>query len=88
MRADSELQQVGQDHLAYSVDIRRSIEAALERPARREAACVHIEVENGYARLSGTVRSWAAWRRIHDAAENTPGVRRLDDLIQITPDLG
>jgi osmotically-inducible protein OsmY len=96
MRAELELQEVvtgrvpgrqgRTDPGQCGADVRRSIETALECSAPREAAHVHVAVENGYATLSGSVCSWGTWRLVHETAEGTPGVRSVDDQIQIVPD--
>jgi hypothetical protein len=86
MSANTQLPQEDPSPLSEGQAIRRSIEVTLEHCARREAADVHVAFENGCAFLSGTVRSWAAWRLIHDAAEGTRGVLSVDDRIQIDPD--
>ena len=68
---------------AYAADIQRSIEAALERRAQREAARVRVDVRDGRAELSGTVHSWAEKEAVLGAARGTPGVRSVTDHIRI-----
>ncbi len=66
--------------------VRVAIEDALERRADREAKRIRIEVtEAGTVRLTGTVRSWAEKRAALAAARFTPGVRTVDDHIEINP---
>jgi osmotically-inducible protein OsmY len=64
-------------------DIRKAIEAALERRAEREARRVRIEVNNGIVALSGTVHSWAERQAVCSAARFTPGVRSVDDRLHV-----
>jgi osmotically-inducible protein OsmY len=65
--------------------VRKSIEAALERQAAREAKRVWFEVDEGVVKIFGTVRSWAEREAVIGAATGTPGVRRVEDKLQIEP---
>ena len=64
-------------------DIRKSIEAALERRAAREARRIELEIHEGHVILSGVVHSWAERRSVVGAAKKTPGVRSIDDRLRI-----
>jgi osmotically-inducible protein OsmY len=65
--------------------VRRSIEDALERQAEREARRVWLEVSDGTVKIFGTVRSWAEREAVIGAAKGTPGVRKVEDKLQIEP---
>jgi osmotically-inducible protein OsmY len=65
------------------LDIRKSIEAALERRALREARRINLEVHEGHVILTGAVHSWAERQSVVGAAKSTPGVRSVDDRLQI-----
>ncbi|HKU45114.1 MAG TPA: BON domain-containing protein [Polyangiales bacterium] len=69
-------------------DVQRSIEAALARRPLDEAVFVHVEVKDGCASLSGRVPSWAAWHAVHDAVQGMPGLRSVDDLLQVDAGIG
>jgi len=66
-----------------SMDIRKSIEAALERRALREARRIHLEIHEGHVVLTGKVHSWAERQSVVGAAKNTPGVRSVEDRLQV-----
>jgi osmotically-inducible protein OsmY len=65
--------------------VRKSIEAALERQAEREAKRVWFEIDAGVVKVFGTVHSWAEREAVIGAAKGTPGVRRVEDKLQIEP---
>ena len=65
--------------------MRKSIEAALERQAEREAKRVWFEIHDGVVKIVGTVHSWAEREAVIGAAKGTPGVRRVEDKLQIEP---
>jgi osmotically-inducible protein OsmY len=71
---------------ADAENVRRSIQAALERYAIREAKGISTSVQDGVVTLSGTVRSWQERRAVIGAAQGTRGVRRVEDDLRI--DLG
>lgn len=72
-------------HFVSSHDVKCSIEAALSRRLARELDHIQVEVEEGRARLSGSVPSWAERRAAVGAATATPGVRSVDDRLRIEP---
>ena len=59
----------------------RAIERALERRAERQARQIHVDVHDGIATLTGSVRSWAERRSVLGAARSTPGVRIVEDRL-------
>jgi osmotically-inducible protein OsmY len=65
-------------------DIARDIEAALGRNLHVNAEEVTVKVEDGKATLTGTVPSYYARERAHDAAAFTPGVLEVDNHIVVT----
>lgn len=70
-------------NMVRAEDLQRSIEEALARGPLHEPVLVHVEVRDGCASLSGRVHSWAAWHAVHDAVQGAPGVRSVDDLLQV-----
>jgi len=65
--------------------VHKSIEAALERQAEREAKRVWFEIDAGVVKVFGTVHSWAEKEAVIGAATGTPGVRRVEDKLRIEP---
>jgi osmotically-inducible protein OsmY len=66
--------------------IRDEIEEALERRAERDARDIQIEVDDaGVVSLSGHVHSWRDKRAVVGAASHAPGVKSLQDHLQIRP---
>ena len=66
-------------------DLRRSIEEALERQAKREARRIDLDVRDGRVSVSGVVHSWAERQAVVGAARGTPGVRSVDDHLSLEP---
>ena len=66
-------------------EVQKSIEAALERRAAREARRINLDVHEGKVILSGAVHSWAERQLVVGAAKGTPGVRIVDDRLRIEP---
>jgi len=66
-------------------EVQKSIEAALERRAAREARRINLDVHEGKVILSGAVHSWAERQSVVGAAKGTPGVRIVDDRLHIEP---
>jgi osmotically-inducible protein OsmY len=63
--------------------LRKTIEGALARQAEREARRIEIQVHDGVATLSGTVRSWAERSAVVNSAGFAPGVVRVEDKLRI-----
>jgi osmotically-inducible protein OsmY len=64
-----------------AAQLRKSIEAALERQIQREAQHLDIKTNDGVVTLSGTVHSWAEKEAIANVARFAPGVRKLDNQL-------
>jgi osmotically-inducible protein OsmY len=60
-----------------------TITQALARRAEREAERVEVDVDGDTVVLTGNVASWTERRAVVGAARGTPGVRRVDDRLQI-----
>jgi osmotically-inducible protein OsmY len=69
---------------AYARDVRDSIAKALERDAKIDADSLGVETLDGTAVLTGRVRSWAERDAAVAAAWAAPGVRDVDDRIEVT----
>jgi osmotically-inducible protein OsmY len=65
-------------------DIKRRIESALARNASSEANAVRVEVADGKVTLEGTVHSWFDRKVIEDSVWAAPGVRQVDDHLEVT----
>lgn len=70
---------------AVGADVRKAIEAALERRAEREARRIRVDVHDGTVTLSGDVHSWAERKSVLAAARFTPGVRAIEDRLRTQP---
>jgi osmotically-inducible protein OsmY len=66
-------------------DLRKSIQAALQRQAERESNAIDLDVENGHVVLRGVVRSWREREAVLGAVKGTPGVRNIDHTIRVDP---
>ena len=65
--------------------VRRSIEAALERRADREAERIQVDVKDGTASLTGRVHNWNEKQAVLGAAGFAPGVRKVEDHLRVDP---
>lgn len=65
--------------------LRKAIETALARQAEREARGVWFEIEDGAVKVRGRVHSWAERETVIGAARGTPGVRAVEDHLEIEP---
>jgi osmotically-inducible protein OsmY len=68
-----------------STDLRRTIQAALERRADREADGLRIDVVNGEVNLFGRVHSWPERKAIVGSIKNSRGVMKINDNLEIDP---
>jgi len=69
---------------AQASDIKRRIEAALERQAEIEADKVHVTVDGDKVKLTGKVRAWFERDIIERAAWAAPGVKAVEDQVTIS----
>jgi osmotically-inducible protein OsmY len=70
---------------ADPMQIKRDIEAALERQAEREAKRIEVSVQNGIVTLTGTVRSWGERSAVDRVAGFAPGIRGVADRLTVDP---
>jgi osmotically-inducible protein OsmY len=70
---------------AAPTDIKRKIEEAFRRSAEVDASRITVETEDGVVILRGTVRSWAGREEAERAAWAAPGVKRVENLIVVSP---
>ena len=70
---------------ANPVEIKRQIEAALERQTEREAKRLGVFVHDGVVTLTGTLRSWGERNAIERAVCHARGDRRVDDQTTVDP---
>jgi osmotically-inducible protein OsmY len=66
-------------------DVRRSIEAALERHAARHADKIVLQVKDGHVTINGVVHSWAEREAVVGAARGTPGVTDVQSHLRVEP---
>jgi osmotically-inducible protein OsmY len=64
-------------------EVRREVEAALERRAERAAQHIQITVQDGVVTISGPVHSWAEREAVLGAARYLPGVREVEDHLHL-----
>lgn len=64
-------------------DIKREIEAALQRSAEIDSNRVRVEVRDGGVVLTGTVRSWGERQRAEQAAWSAPGVSKVENQLAV-----
>ena len=70
---------------ADPVQLRNSIEQALERRAEREAERIRVTVEDGVVTLEGRVRTWPQRTAVLGAVSHAPGVREVKDHLSVNP---
>jgi osmotically-inducible protein OsmY len=66
-------------------EIKRKIEEAFRRSAEIDASRITVETDGDVVILKGTVRSWAEREEAERAAWSAPGVRKVEDLIVVSP---
>jgi osmotically-inducible protein OsmY len=64
-------------------DIKSRIEEALKRSAELDARRITVSTEGDVVRLYGTVRSWAEKQEAENAAWSAPGVKRVENYIEV-----
>jgi osmotically-inducible protein OsmY len=65
--------------------IRAEVQEALERHARREAERITVRVEGDAVTVAGKVDSWSEKYAILGVIRHVPGVRMVNDAIEIDP---
>jgi osmotically-inducible protein OsmY len=65
--------------------LRERLRDALERRARHEARHIQVRVEEHSVTLSGKVDSWLEKRAVLGIVSHTPGVRRVNDALEVDP---
>jgi osmotically-inducible protein OsmY len=66
-------------------EIKRKIEEAFKRSAEIDADRITVEASDSEVILKGTVRSWAERQEAEHAAWAAPGVRRVENRIEVNP---
>lgn len=66
-------------------EVRKAIDDALARQARRDSQEITTRMEGGRVTLTGVVPSWAERRAVLDAVGATYGVREVIDRLRIEP---
>ena len=70
---------------AKASDVSAKIEAALKRSAEVDARHIRVAVSDGKVTLSGNVRTWLERDEARHAAWAAPGVKDVDNRIEIMP---
>jgi osmotically-inducible protein OsmY len=65
--------------------VKTQIEAALLRHAQLDANNIRVNVSGDRVMLSGNVPSWAEREAAERAAWGSPGVRDVENLLEVTP---
>lgn len=67
--------------------VQESIQAALERLAKRQAQRIDVIVDGGVATLRGKVHSWHEKQAVLESASHAPGIASVRDELRIDPSL-
>ena len=65
--------------------LREQLLGALERRAKREARHIQVRVDEHSVTLSGKVDSWLEKRAVLGIVSHTPGVRQVNDALEVDP---
>jgi osmotically-inducible protein OsmY len=68
---------------ASPLDVQRKLTSALHRHVQLEAQNIETEVTGGKVVLRGKVGSWAERSLVEDAAWSAPGVREVDNRLEV-----
>jgi len=68
-----------------AVDIRQTIEQALERRAEREARHIRVDIDGGEVTLYGTVQTLREEKAVVNAVAHAPGVTRIESKLTVDP---
>ncbi|MEN9509125.1 MAG: hypothetical protein RLZZ621_1688 [Gemmatimonadota bacterium] len=79
------INQIQLETSASPKDVQQRIRTALHRQAELEAASISVEVADGAVDLRGHVHSAWGRREAEHAAWNAPGVRHVNDHLQVQP---
>jgi osmotically-inducible protein OsmY len=70
---------------ADPIQLRKSIEAALERRAQHEAEKIRVQVNDGTVVLEGRVPTWAERTAVVGTVRHAPGVQEVQDRLTVNP---
>lgn len=65
-------------------DVKKRIEDALKRNAELESNAIHVDVLNDKVILKGKVNAWAERSAAERAAWSAPGVREVEDQLEVS----
>lgn len=66
-------------------DVIMEIERIYQHMAMHHARNIHVEIKDGKVILSGTVRAWIEKSGAEEAAYEVPGVKEVENRLEITP---
>jgi osmotically-inducible protein OsmY len=70
---------------AQPFEVKRTIEAALQRSAKLEALNIAVSADGGKVTLAGRVNSWHERDLAEQAAWSAPGVTEVTDQLRVEP---